>query len=554
MNFKEYKRDIIAISALIIILVIITLLLLNIDGKAGVYYVRDVFFYLNNALFYAGYDTGLNATRGLSPFIPMLTSIFFRMGFISDFTLIVVSSAFYTLSAIGMYLLLRLRFDETLSFTGTMLLSTFPLIIVWVTKGMIDIPGMCMSIWAVYFMRLSFKKSPKYSYIAFALVALGFFTRYTAILMMPVLLIQYLIVDEPVRYIKDNFKHIIIALCSAAAVFLIFLGIYSYLNIGLFFVSQGEGITHAQDITQLQHYFTYYLKNLPIYMSSANYIPYSLKPGVFLIPEMHWIGGEPSPIAYVLLAIMTAGFLLYISKLFGKANRTLIKNQDNRLKLVVMAISLIAFLATYTQISIIYSEIIISIFLLALYKILDKAEMEFFNMDFVMFYWFMVNFTFFTYYHIKVDRYFIPMLPFIAYFIVISFDLIFEKLKGKKYADKVKVIAPIGLICVILLCSGAYAMSNAPHTYDNQMHDNFMTASSEEKAVGAWLMEHDPEYANKTILADRGGDMSFLLKIEIHSVEDHSNNTNFTQELVDNNISYYISNYNITVGEPYVKL
>ena len=125
MNFKEHKKDIIAISSLLIIVGIITLLLLNIDGKAGVYYVRDVFFYLNNALFYSGYDTGLANTRGLSPLIPMITSIFFRMGFISDFTIIAVSSSFYILAALGMYLLLRLRFNEVLSFTGSMILSTF---------------------------------------------------------------------------------------------------------------------------------------------------------------------------------------------------------------------------------------------------------------------------------------------------------------------------------------------------------------------------------------------------------------------------------------------
>ena len=145
MDFKQYKNDLAAISVLTVILVIITLLLLNIDGKAGVYYVRDVFFYLNNALFYAGYDTGFNATRGLSPFIPMLTSLFFRMGFISDFTIIVVSSAFYIFSGIGIYFLFRLRFSEVLSFTGAMILATFPLVLVWVTKGMIDIPGLCIS-------------------------------------------------------------------------------------------------------------------------------------------------------------------------------------------------------------------------------------------------------------------------------------------------------------------------------------------------------------------------------------------------------------------------
>ena len=125
MNFNEHKKDLIAISSLLIIVIAITLLLFNIDGKAGVYYVRDVFFYLNNALFYAGYDIGLVNTRGLSPLIPMITSIFFRMGFISDYTIIAVSSSFYIFAALGMYLLLRLRFDEVLSFTGSIILSTF---------------------------------------------------------------------------------------------------------------------------------------------------------------------------------------------------------------------------------------------------------------------------------------------------------------------------------------------------------------------------------------------------------------------------------------------
>ena len=554
MNLTEYKKDIIAISALIAILVIITLLLVNIDGRAGVYYVRDVFFYLNNALFYAGYDTGLNNTRGLSPFVPMLTSLFFRMGFISDLTIILVSSAFYTLSAVGMYFLLRLRFDETLSFTGSMLLATFPLIVVWVTKGMIDIPGLCISIWAVYFMRLSFRKSPRFSYVAWALVILAFFTRYTALLMIPVILIQYFLVDDPISYIKSNFRHILVGMCCGAFVFAVFLGIYHYLNIDLFFVSQGEGITQTQDVTQIRHYFTYYINNIPIYLSAWQFIPYSLKPGAYLPLEMHWIGGSPSPISYLFMALMLAGFVLYMKRLLSRKNRQIIKGRDNKLKAAIMILGLIAFLATYTQISIIYSEIIITAVLLTLYRTLNRTEMECFTLDFVMFYWFMVNFIFFTYYHIKVDRYFIPMLPFFAYWIILSFDLIFDRLKDAKRIGQIKTLVPIALICIILLSSAAFALTNSPHTYDNQMPENFMTAASEEKAVAGWLAGHDPQFAGKTIWADRGGDFSFLLKIEITSVEDISTQNNFTDELINNNVTYYIANYNNTVGEPYVKL
>lgn len=555
MNFKEHKRDIIAISSLLIIVSVITLLLLNIDGKAGVYYVRDVFFYLNNALFYAGYETGLENTRGLSPLIPMITSIFFRMGFISDFTIMAVSSVFYIFAALGMYFLLRLRFDEVLSFTGSMILSTFPLVIVWITKGMLDIPGMCLSIWAVYFMILSFRKNIKFIYVASPLIILGFFTRYTVLLMVPVLLIQFLLVDNPISYIKNNIKDIIGGAGVGALVFAIFIGIYYYLNIGLFFMSQGGDITNStHNAIIAPNNLVYYVKNFLIYLGTQNFIPYSLKPGSFSIDKMQWIGGFPSIISYILTAILIVGLILYLIKLFSGENKEILKKENKTIKLAIFLISFAIFLITFLKVSIVVSIVLISISLLALYRLLNKTNMDDINLDFIMFYWFAVNFTFLTYYHIKVDRYFMPILPVVAYFIIMSISLIFDKFNTGKYMDKIKVIAPIGLICLILLCSGAFALSNSPHTFDNQMHPNFFTAAAEEKAVGEWLIEHDPDYMNKTIWADRGGDLSFILKIQIPSCEKTSDASNFTDEMVKQNVTYFISKDNKTIGEPYTKL
>lgn len=556
MNFKEHKRDIIAISAITIITIIITLLLLNIDLKAGVYYVRDVFFYLNNALFYAGYDIGLSDTRGLSPLIPMITSIFFRMGFVSDGTIIIVSSVFYIFSALGMYFLLRLRFDEVLSFTGSMLLSTFPLIIVWVTKGMLDIPGLCFSIWSVYFMILAFRRNTKYFYIAFPLVIFGFFTRFTVLLMIPVLLMQFFLVEKPLTYIKDNIKDIIIGMGLGAVIFAAFIGIYEYLNIGLFFLSQGEGISSstqtAINITQNNVY--YYTNNILIYLGTPNFVPYSLKAGRFLFGEMRWIGGYPSIISYVLMIILIVGILIYLTKLFSFKNREPLKNKNNKIKLAIFIITLAIFLFTFIKISIILSIIILSISLLALYRALYKVDIDYFSLDFLMIYWFLVNFAFFTYHHIKVDRYFIPMLPAVVYYIILSLDLIFDKLKSVKNIEKIKVVVPICLICAILITSGVYALGNSPHTFDNQMHPNFKTAASEEKAVGQWLMEHDPQYQNKTIWADRGGDMTFIMKMKIPSFEKISNETNFTDKMIENKVDYFIAKDNKTINEPYSEI
>ena len=557
MNFKEHKKDILAISALLIIVSAITLLLINLDGKIGVYYVRDVYFYLNNALFYAGYDTGLPDTRGLSPLIPMITSIFIRLGFYSDFTIIAVSSVFYIFAALGMYFLLRVRFNEVLSFSGSMILSTFPLIIVWITKGMLDIPAMCMSIWSVYFMILSFKKNPRFLYITGPLVILGFFTRFTVLLIVFVLGIQLFLVEKPITYIKDNIKHISIGVGLGALVFGIFIGIYHFLNIKMFFLSQGGEITqatHSVIDTQYNNIF-YYPFNLPIYLGCEKFIPYSLKPGRYLITKMKWIGGQPSIISYILMAIMLIGLILYLRKFFKKENRTTLKNDNKKyLKIAIFILGFIVLILTFIKISIIFSIIIATISMLSIYRLLNKAEMDYFALDFIMIYWFVINFIFFTYHHVKVDRYFIPMLPVIAYFIIVSIELIFERLKSFKYIEKIKIVAPIALICLILLCSGVYSLNNSPHTYDNQEPANYWTAANEEKAVGAWLMKYDPQYENKTIWADRGGDMSFIMRMQIPSFDDKSNESNFTDEMIKENVTYFIAKDNKTIAEPYVKL
>lgn len=455
-----------------------------------------------------------------------------------------------------MYCLLRLKFDEVLSFTGSMLLSTFPLVLVWVTKGMLDIPGMCLSIWTIYFSILSFRKNTKFLYIAFPLAILGFFARYTAVLTIPVVLIQFLLVDKPISYIKNNIKDIIIGTGAGALVFAIFIGIYHYLNIGMFFLSQGEGISSstANTASEVAINVYYYINNFLIYIGTSKFIPYSLKPGNFLISTMEWIGGHPTKIAYFLAIVLIVGLALYLIKLFSAKNREILKNENNKLKLAIFIIFLAIAILTFIKISIIFSIILVSISLLALYKILNKTEMDDLTLDFIMLYWFVVNFAFFTYYHIKVDRYFMPMLPVVAYCVILSFSLIFDKLKSVKYIDKIKIIVPIGLICLILLFSGVTAMKTSPRTFDNQMHPNFETAAAEEKAVGDWLVKFDPNYANKTIWADRGEDMSFHLKTPVLPCEKISNQSNFTDEMIKNNVTYFISKDNKTIGEPYVEL
>jgi len=558
MNIKAYKKDIITLSILTVAILLITWLLLNVDLKIGVYYIRDVYGYLNNALFFAGYDSGVSTLRGLAPVIPLITSIFFRLGFIYDGTIIIVSSIFYVLSVIGMYLLLRLRFNELMSFTGAIILATFPINLVWATKGMLDLPGLCISIWAIYFTILSFKKSPKFLYITFPLLIIGFFTRYTVALIIPVVLIQFLLIENPIGYIKSNLKHIIIAVVLGIITLLIFMGIYSYFNLPPFFLSQTATISSSNSANSVaapvENNLLYYINNMLLYMGAPNFIPYSLEPGAFSIFTMNWHGGHPSIISYALFLIIIVGIAIYIKNLSNSENKISINEKNTKALVLTSLLTLILFLATYTRISIFLSLAILSISLLAMYLVLNKSETEHMNLDFIFIYWFLMNFIFFTYHHTKVDRYAITFTPFLAYMIILSLSLIFDKVKSYKHGEKIKIIVPIALICAILLCTGVYCINNDPHTFDNQVHPNLVNASNEEKMVGNWLINHDKNYSNKTIWADRGGDMSFLLKMHIPSLEHISNSSNFTDTMINENVTYFIAKDNKTIGQPYVKL
>ena len=465
----------------------------------------------------------------------------------------IVSSAFYVLSIVGSYLLFRLRFKEVLSLTGSIILANFSIIIVWVSKGMLDIPGLCLSIWAVYLMILSFKKDSRFIYLASPLVIIGFFTRYTVALIIPVLLIQFLLVDKPLKYIKTNCKHIIIGTFIGILTLSVFLALYHHYNLPMFFLSQTQTISSSTTSTAsvpVENNLFYYINNLLAYVSGTSFIPYSLKPIYFSFETLSWPSSQPSPVSYILIILMIIGWALYLMKIFTKKNIENIKKNKDNIKLIIILLTSIIFLITYTKTSIFISIGIISITLLTLYRYLNKTRDDL-DFVFIMFYWFIVNFIFFTYHQTKVDRYSITFTPFLAFSIILGLELLFDKFHQ---LNKIRNVLPIVLICAVLICNAGYCLINEPHSFDNQAYPNFLNASNDEKIVGEWLTSYDKNYSDEKIWADRGGDMSFLLKMNIPSLEEESDDINFTKRLTDENITYFITKDNKTINTPYVKL
>ncbi|MFZ0442661.1 MAG: glycosyltransferase family 39 protein, partial [Methanobacterium sp.] len=207
-NFlNHHKISIIYLLLLTIIVSFITYYRIMIQIEMGP--VSDSVVFLANAITYAGQGTGYSNLL-FPPFFSFMVSLFFRLGYVYSSTLFVVDGLLYIFGVIGLYLLLRMRFNELESFLGGLLYATFPIVIVILGIGLSDLGSVSISIWAIYFLVLSIKRDSRFFYLAFPFAMLAFLTRYnSALLIFPIL--GYLLMNRD----KVNLKNIIIGIIAA---------------------------------------------------------------------------------------------------------------------------------------------------------------------------------------------------------------------------------------------------------------------------------------------------------------------------------------------------
>ena len=177
------KNDFFYLIFLSFFSILITYSLIALNENIGIY-CSDVFVYLTNSLAFAGYRVSRTFLY-LSPFLSFLTSILFRLGFVSELSLYIVAGAFGIIGNIGIYAMLKQRFSSLLSLCGAILFGSFSLNLLWWANGTLDIPAVALSIWTIIFVILAIDNDSKYYLIAFPLLVLSIFTRYTTLFLLP---------------------------------------------------------------------------------------------------------------------------------------------------------------------------------------------------------------------------------------------------------------------------------------------------------------------------------------------------------------------------------
>ena len=478
---------------------------INFNNNLGVA-CSDVYVYLTNALYFAG--KGINSTKDLylSPMICFITSIFFRLGFVSETTIYIVTGGFAVFGNVGFYLFMKRFFDEDLSLTGTIIYSSLTLYLTWLANGTLDIPAIAMTMWIALFSIMAIKDNPKYYLYTLLFIVLGFFTRYTVILTIPALLLYYVhakgfkIESEDWKYIK---KGLIIGIIILA----ILIGVVLIMGQGSFGVANqiSHGITGTQGSNGDPAYNTdsgYYLKNLPNFISNSH-----------TYFDGNPVLDNPSPLSWAVIAILIIGMGLWL--------------YDNRRKPtksdIFPLIFFILAVLSFGRISSVATTIFVLIGLYLMGRNSDNKN------EYFMLAWIFSNFIFYSYFSIKVNRYILPIYPGIIYFVLLSIDTIHKHVKINK-----KVI-PIILIALFMFQAFAFTFTFEPtHEY------------TQTEEISHYIIDNNPDYENMDIGAYNmrpyrwwlGENVIGIFSWDYKSI-DSSNVTYYISNQIQNNLTNY---------------
>ena len=424
LNIKDQKE-------IIFIVVFSSILVgyyINFNMNLGIY-CSDVFLYLLNALYFTG--TNIYSTQNifLSPIICFLTSLLFRAGLVDRLAICIVTGIFAIIGNVGLYLLLKERFDSLLSLTGTIVYSALALNLTWLANGSLDIAAVAITIWTILF-TIRAMKNPKYYMGVFILFAIGFFTRYTTGLVLPVMVLCYLY-HNSFKVSRNDLKYILIGLglgILVSAVILVTVYIMGNGNLGFDSLLMGgaDGTLGSAKDAAYNTNLIYYLVNFDNFISSSNTVFIKQTPAL----------QHPTVLAGLVILILAIGAILWIRKNDFKLEK----------EKIIGAILILIALLTFNQFS---SFITITIVFLGLLIIGKDSENK---NGLLMAGWFLANFIFFSYYVIKVNRYIIPAFPAFTYFLMVAVEEISEKISEKK-------ILPVILIVLFIIQAFAFTMT-----------------------------------------------------------------------------------------------
>lgn len=546
MNLSLDRNEWICLAVVIIFSFICTAKM-ALFSMSGCILDPDVALYLLSGLKYAGldiYNVAYPEDLFYTPVISFLTSLIFRMGYVDKNAIILVTGFLGFMGYIGLYYLLKRRFDSLLSMTGVVIYGSLLLVIFNTAKGMVDIPAVSISIWSLLFAMKAIDEEPKYFLISLPLLAIAFFTKYTAGFTLPLIVLYYFmkrdIVDEFDCVLSNRktswqrfkgylhskeFKYIILssiisvilAVAICKALILDYGGSLSFLGQT---ANTFNGHTFASGIDYLTDK-SYYLDRFT---------------------DMMFGSRDISPIlACLAYGICALGIIIKIFK-----NRSILKSEKRPFKtkhlnriliassIIFIAVSLVSFKVMANHM---ISNICILISLTFIYAILEKTEIdnEILSIDVLFLAYLIINFIFASIYPIKVERYALPFVPPFIYFVILGLEGILEDIDFKGLSNlKLNKAIPIVLIVIFMFSTATFL---APIEYERSNDVvyalNYYGYKGDLTDACDFIIKNDSDYHNESFASfnHHARIIRWYLNSNVTAISEHDHNfTDFNND------------------------
>ena len=493
----------------------------KINHYLGMGFNYDVPVYLSNALYYAGINYNILPIYWLNkaPTICFLTSLLFRLGFVSVKSLYLVTAAFEIAGIIGLYVFLKNRFDSIFSFLGCIFFMSIYLALVSFGSGMTDIPAIGVSVWILVFAVLSFNKNYKYFIITSLLFTVGVYIRPTVVLTLIPMFLYFLYKHDIIKllyelsddrqlfknnvnsYLKsEEFRYILISIVLCIVLyytvriilFFVFNLPFNLLNSVTSSISGYESLNGSDSAfnTDISTYALSFLKMLSLRNISLFGIQWS----------------------WVIFFIIVFGLLLKAFKVMRNPGEYKILKDlsDKSPKFHGLLVTIIIILIAISIIGYNLSYLLVEIAFVGMFALLSSFLKHFDeNSDNEMFFiinvsWMCVYFIFISFINIKLPRYLLPVFIPVTYLFVLSLESILTSIYNafKKDNENLKIIILkiIPIIFIFILLCTTYVTIDTTNDIGQYTKNSKNYIGTQH--VSNYLMKFDKNYMDKNITAD----------------------------------------------------
>ena len=526
--FNNNKISILFLILLTAIVAVITYYRILVQIEIGP--ISDSFDFLSNALVYAGQGMGY-ADLLRPPFFGFLISLVFRMGYVSTNAIFYMDGVLFIFGVIGLYLLLKLKFNALESFLGSLLYATFPIVVTILGVGFSDLGKCSINNLGILLHCAGCEKRLRFFILSFPFLMLAFLTRYNnALLIFPIFL--YILMNKNKIKIKPFFAGIGASILVILPVLIFFYQkygsiIYPFLNFG----SNSASLSSSAENFAYNSNIFYFIQNFPDLIGPQ---------GLFIM-------------LLVMAGILLFG-LLYLIRNDWKRNlsdKLDLKNKINQIKWILLILTIIIFLGTFGKIVYMISEVLFFVIAYLCYDLTRNLGIKDINLHLMFFAWFMAFFIFNSVYVIKDLRYFVLMAPPVAYFMILGLSEISKRIKISFKGQNIVFPVLAIILTMIMLLSTASQIPDVLYSNNDKV-----TTNQEMKLASAWFMSYDPSYKNQNIYSDLWPNFSWYLKTNVKMVPvfkdnqtfangvknytfNQTDSNQFNNYLVTNNADYY---------------